>query len=130
MGDLRIKYSGFTLFELLFVSCVIFILLGTFAIYANAAIKVAKEVAMQNELLAIRMAIQHYVIINGYPPKELVSLLKKTLTCQSPDGKVIFEAYLKADRIDKKGNLVDPFMNKYEYHEGRIWSGTEGHQSW
>jgi hypothetical protein len=106
--------------------------MGTFAIYADQALQAAKNVALQNELVGIRMAIQHYLIVNASLPRNLDELLKKSLTTTKPDGTVTYGSYLKAVRVGKDGSLLDPFLNKYSYNNisGLVRSETPGRTNW
>ncbi|MDI6758941.1 MAG: type II secretion system protein, partial [Candidatus Omnitrophota bacterium] len=69
------KLTGFTLVEFLVVICIAFILIGSFAIYANIILGTAREIALQNELMNMRLAIEHYRIINAKYPTELSDLV-------------------------------------------------------
>ncbi len=132
MRDPKNRIKGFSLFELITAACIIFVLMGTFAAYADRALKVAKDMALQNELVGIRMAIQHYLIINNRLPRDLDELLKKSLTIKNPDGTVTYGSYLKAVLVGKDGSLLDPFQNKYNYDSisGLVWSQTPGCENW
>ena len=132
MRDLKRTVKAFSLLELLVTACIIFILMGIFAAYANTTLKVAKDLALQNELSGIRMAIQHYLVINNKLPPDLEELLKKSLTRANPDGTVTYESYLKAVRIGRDGALLDPFFNKYRYNKlsGMVWTETPGRNNW
>ena len=121
-----------TLVELLIVLCVIFVLMGTFAVYANITLKVAREIALQMELNNIRMSIEHYHTINGKFPEDLVTLIKEEFTFRTSDGILLHSNFLKPFRVDKEGNLLDPFMNRYYYEleDGRVSSRTIGYENW
>ncbi len=106
--------------------------MGIFAIYVNITLKTAREIALQNELLNLRMSIEHYRVINDCFPRELSDLLKKDLTSKGPNGILQKQKFLQSFRTDKEGNLLDPFCNKYSYDNksGKVWSQTKGYQSW
>ena len=121
-----------TLIELLAVLCVIFILTGTFAVYAKITLKIARETALKNELNNIRLSIEHFRVINGRIPEDLASLMNQNFTFRTPNGTIIQERFLKAFRVDKQGYLLDPFLNKYDYDSagGRVASNTQGYINW
>ena len=121
-----------TLIELLIALCVIFVLLGVFAIYANINLRIAREAALRNELINIRMSIEHYRIINGKLPENLFTLMNQEFTFRSSDDIIIRKKFLKPFKVDKQGYLLDPFMNRYSYswEEGKVSSQTKGYESW
>lgn len=124
--------SAFSLLELLVASCIILILIGTFAIYLNLTLKSAREEMLRYELMNIRMAVGHYQMINKKFPEDLSRLLKKDLTFKGNDNKIISAVYLKSSRLDKWGNLLDPFMKRYIYNNinGTVYSPTKGYERW
>lgn len=124
--------KALALFELLIVFCVIFLLTGVFAIYTDRALKAGREQALENELINIRMAIQHYRIITGNVPKKLTDLINKRLTSGKFEAKIQKRKFLEHERVDKEGYLQDPFMHRYWYDnkKGIIYSQTEGYERW
>jgi type II secretory pathway pseudopilin PulG len=123
---------SFTLLELIIACLVIFTLIGTFAIYANRLLAVARQQALQNELAAIRMAIEHFRIVYNKYPESLVQLVNKELTRASPVAIIPPNIFLKSYRLDKEGFLLDPFLNRYQYNKnsGQVNSTTEGLEGW
>ena len=121
-----------TLVELLLALCVIFIFFGVFAIYANVTLRIAREQALGSELSNIRVSLEHYIIINGALPPNLITLMNNDFTLKDLDGKIIYKKFLKPFRIDKQGYLLDPFMNQYKYDmkTGRVFSGTKEYRNW
>ena len=121
-----------TLIELLTAFCIIFFLLGVFAVYANINLKAARETALENELNNIRMSIELYQIIKGKLPEDLVSLTNQKFTIKTIDGIMVQKKFLKPFHIDKQGYLLDPFMNRYSYepNEGKVSSQTKGYENW
>ncbi len=127
------KLRGLTVIEFLVVICLIFILIGSFALYANIALGQARKLALQNELMNIRLSLEHYRIINAKYPVELADLCKKNILTSGDITGIIFpKQFLKEGRMDKEGCLLDPFMNRYGYNpaEGRVYSVTRGHEKW
>ena len=124
--------KSLTLIEALAVLCIILILIGVFAGYARITLRVAREVALRNELNNIRMSIQHYWVTNSKLPKDLFSLVNQDFTIRSRDGTILTKKYLQLFRIDEEENLLDPFLNMYYYSakEGRVFSGTKGYEGW
>ncbi len=120
------------LFELLVAVCAMLVLIGMFAIYANRVLKAAKEQALQNELVNIRMAIEHYRIVNAKLPQSLDELLNKQLTSANFNSKITPQVFLKAFRTDKEGFLLDPFLNRYGYDSGKgtAYSRTQSYEAW
>lgn len=121
-----------TFFEFLAMACIIFIFVGTFAIYGNLTLKAARQQALQNELANIRMALEHYRILNGRLPEKLTDLINKELASRNSGSKIISRKYLEHSRVDKDGNLVDPFMHGYsfDFTDGRVWSQTKKYENW
>ena len=121
-----------TLLESLTALCIIFILLGTFAVYANKILSIARQAALQNELLNLRMSIAHYRIINGSLPGDLFALINKGFTFDNQDVIIPPNKFLNPFRVDKEGYLLDPFMHRYAYDnkEGSVRSQTKGYESW
>lgn len=121
--------SGFTLFELIVTVTLIFFLIGTFAVYANINLRIAREQALQSELANIRMAVQYFYYINGEYPLSLEELLSRK---SSLDQNKAEEVYLKAFRVTPEGFLADPFFNRYIYDKrnGLVHSSSEGYKKW
>jgi hypothetical protein len=120
------------LFELLTVLCAIFILSGVFAIYANMVLVAGRRTALQNELGALRMSIEHYRVIYGEFPAGLDTLINKYFTMKNKDGIILHNKFLGNVRLDKQDRLLDPFLSRYHYNasDGRVWSGTKGYENW
>lgn len=121
-----------TVVELISAICVIFIFLGIFAVYAGRTLRVARELALRNELQFIRMSIENYRIINNRSPDDLFALMNQHLTYGGDDTKIIVKQFLKPFRIDRGGYLLDPFMNRYGYDSvnGAVYSQTKGYERW
>ena len=121
-----------TLIELLIVLSVIFVLIGTFAIYVKMTLRIAREEALRMELGSIRTSIEHYRVINGEFPENLVTLLNQEFTFKTLDGITEESNFLKPFRIDEQNNLKDPFLNRYSYdnEHGRVKSQSKGYESW
>ncbi len=128
---LRDKRS-LTLLELLIALCVIFIFLGTFAVYANITLRIARENALQMELNNIRMSIEHYRIINNRLPQDINTLFNQEFSFKTPDGIIIYDNFLKPFRLDKQEKLLDPFLNRYYYNglDGTVKTQTKGYENW
>ncbi len=126
------KKSGFTLVELLLTSCVIFALIGFFAVCANVTLRAARETALQNELAHIRLAIEHFLIDHNRLPDSLTELLKNDLTFNPGKDNMNLNKYLDHERIAKSGKLLDPFMKEYIYDKGtgRVFSSIKRYQGW
>jgi competence protein ComGC len=124
--------SSLTLVELLVVLCVIFVCMGTFAIFAKINLKAARETALRNELNNIRMSIELYKIIKNRLPEDLVSLINQEFTFKTSDGIIIKKQFLRSFRLDKNGNLLDPFMNRYNFDpaSGKVFSTTKTYENW
>ena len=130
--DLSGNKRSLTVVELISVICVIFIFMGIFAIYAGRALRIARELALRNELQFIRMSIENYRIINNRFPDDLFTLMNQHLTYGGNDTKIIVKQFLKPFRVDQRGYLLDPFMNRYGYNkaEGAVYSETKGYERW
>jgi len=121
-----------TVLELIMTICVIFILIGAFAVYAGFTLKAARETALRNELVNLRMSIEYYRMINGAFPRDLSALLKQHLTSRLPNNTISYNYFLKPFHLDREGNLLDPFLNKYAYDEGNgaVYSQTQNYERW
>ncbi|MDD5432130.1 MAG: type II secretion system protein GspG [Candidatus Omnitrophica bacterium] len=130
MFSLKVKRS-FSVFELMVVSCVIFILIGLFANYFNIVLRAGREEALKNELMNLRLAIQHYQINNNSFPVSLQELTNIKLTPKDFSYKIMYK-YLNYYRVMKDGTLVDPFLNRYAYdkNKGQVNSTTKGYERW
>ncbi len=128
LGNMR----SLTLIELLLVLCVVFILFGSFAIYANTTLRIAKETALQMELNNIRMSIEHYRIINGKFPESFNTLFNQKFSFKTPDGVIMYDNFLKPFRLDKRKNSLDPFLNRYYYDNlnGTVKTQTKRYENW
>ncbi|MDD5352138.1 MAG: type II secretion system protein [Candidatus Omnitrophica bacterium] len=121
-----------TLIELLVVLCLIFIITGIFATYLNITLRIARETALQMELSNIRLAVEHYYLVNDKFPDNLTALSNQEFTFKDLNGIIFHNKFLESIRLDKQGELADPFSNKYYYdsQEGRVRSQTKGYENW
>ncbi len=121
-----------TLVELLLVFCLILVLIGMYGICFNRLTLVANETALRYELNNVRSGIIYYKIINNRFPADLKELTEKVLTIETEYGINKQRIFAKALRLDKEGNLVDPFYNKYFYDNqtGRFRSLTKNYEAW
>lgn len=128
---MRAKRS-LTLVELLTNVALITVLLGVFALYALPVLKAGRERALENELMNLRMSVEHYRLIYGKFPESLEELVNKTLTEDYPYAKIGFYRFFEAGRLDSQGFLSDPFWHRYAYDKqtGRVYSQTPGYQTW
>jgi|GEM_PF-494287 len=141
------RRRGLSLLELTVTVCLIFILSGVFAVYIHRTLKAAREIALRNELLNIRLAVEHYQIITGRPPESLIELtlpmqgiyapviaenLKNRLTSAKTDSKISAYKFLEPFRLDSKGFLTDPFAHRYGYEREKVkvYSQTKGYERW
>lgn len=126
------KQRSFTIVELLTAMCLIFVLLGVFAIYAKVTLRVGRETALREELNNIRTSVTHYQVIHGKLPDDLLSLMNQQFTFRTPDGILIKRAFLEPFRIDKKGYLLDPFLHRYVYDNktGQVLTSSPVYESW
>lgn len=115
------KKLSLTLVELLTVMCIILFITGLFAVYAKMALKTVRESALINELINLRMSIEHYRVVKGGLPDDLFTLVN--------DG---HNKFLKPFRVDKQGFMLDPFMHRYLYdkRDGRVRSQTKRYENW
>ena len=121
-----------TLVEFLLTLCIIFVLIGLFAMYANTTLRLAREAALQNELMNIRMSIEYYRMVKGKLPESLFLLMNQKITFKDLGGVLAGKGFLKSFRVDEEDNLLDPFRNRYYYdnREGRVNSRTKGCENW
>ena len=112
--------KGYSVFELVSSFLIIFILIGTFGTYAFKVVVIAKEIALQNELANLRLSVELYKAFNGGYPEDLNQVYE------------IPDYFVTIDRLDKEGNLLDPFGKRYYYNPitGRLRSQTEKYKKW
>ncbi|MCX5701190.1 MAG: type II secretion system protein [Candidatus Omnitrophica bacterium] len=126
------RRRSFTVMELIVVTCLLFILIGTFANYASYVLKIGKETTLRNELANIRMAVEYFRIINTRLPSDLMELVNKELTNSKENSIILQKNYIRPFRVNSQGYLLDPFMNRYIYTpwDGLVHSNTKGFESW
>jgi len=91
--------------------------------------KVDKGQLLRTELEQIRAAVSTYKALNKVNPADLESLTKLTYSFE-PGEKAI--PYLQNVKVDKKGQLLDPFGHVYNYNPRSGWvaSTTPGYLDW
>lgn len=101
-------------FELVVSFVIIFIIIGLFGIYALRIVEEARLAALQNELSSLRVSLEIYRIFNNSNPVDLRELYS------------VKEYFVGIGRLDKEGNLLDPFGNRYDYNPrmGKIGTTT------
>ncbi|MCU0651878.1 MAG: hypothetical protein MUC39_02935 [Candidatus Omnitrophica bacterium] len=121
-----------TVLELIITICLIFVLMGTFAFYAKFTLKAARETALRSELINLRMSIEYYRIIKGGFPDDLPAILKQHLTTAQPNNTISYNYSFMPFHLDRQGNLLDPFLNRYAYDKGNgtVYSQTQGYERW
>jgi type II secretory pathway pseudopilin PulG len=131
-GRWSFSKSSLTFIELIIVLSVIFVLLGVFAQYALSALRIARETALRNELANIRTSVEHYYVVKGELPESLAGLMTQEFDFKNFDSIIVRRPFLEPFRVDKQGNLLDPFLNKYSYDKDkrRVYSQSEGYQNW
>ncbi len=124
--------QALTLFELIIVITVIFILAGFFAFSMRNTLIIAREEALRSELANLRMSLEYFRIINSRFPGSLDELSTNGLTGAGFDSSITSSNFLNLSRKDKEGFLVDPFMHRYAYDnkKGVIISQTERYKNW
>lgn len=105
------KRNAFTVFELCIVMCTVTVLLGTFGIYSAKIIIIARQVALQSELVHLRTALAYYQILHNTYPAQLQDLAKNTLTTPLAGGKMKFEKYITPCRVNTRGYFLDPIIS-------------------
>jgi type II secretory pathway pseudopilin PulG len=132
MFSLRKFFRSLTLVEFLIAVCIILILAGFYAVYFNRVLKTAREAALVNELLNIRMSVEFYRVTNRKLPRGLNDLVKKDFTLGGLNAIMPSDKYLKFDRLDKDGYPQDPFYRRYLFDPdtGRVGSQTQGYENW
>lgn len=109
------KVKGFSIIELLIICCLVFILIGTFGVYANKILTGARENALKYELAGLRQYIKLFYILHKKSPKNIAEFCVQ-----------------KSGRFDKEGNLLDTFGHKYIYSPltREIKSSSAGYENW
>lgn len=107
--------KGLTFVEFLIVVCIIFVLIGTFSIFANRILRGSREVALKHELAALRLRLKLYYMLYEKQPQNI---------------REFYDA--KEGRFDKEGNLLDPFGNRYIYERenGMVKVSTVKYNNW
>lgn len=107
--------KGFNIVEFLITCCVIFILAGTFGIYANNVLLKTRETALKYELSALRQSLRLYKMLNQKSPEKISEFFD-----------------VRKERKNDYGNFLDPFGNKYVYYTENsiIVTTTDGYTEW
>jgi type II secretory pathway pseudopilin PulG len=124
--------SGRTTFEALIVTALAGILLVMAISTFLGSVRLVREVALRAELGNIRTAVSLYLILNRRLPKSLNDMVKERYLLPYQEEGVINRAYLETASVDKDGNPLDPFGNRYIYDEkmGMVKSSTKGYEGW
>lgn len=126
------KKSSLTVIELIIAVCLISIFIGVFAEYMITALRIGKERALRNELVNIRMSIEHYRVIRSNFPDSLEELMNHHFSFKDFNSIMTKQPTFKDSRVNEQGKLLDPFFNNYRYDKetGRVYSQTKGYQAW
>jgi len=124
--------KGAGILETLLVCIVVSILIGTVIPYYQRLAQQAKEATLQTALANIRKAIELYYVLQGKYPDKLEDLVGARYIIPVREDTPIAGEYLRAQAMNKEGNLLDPFGNKYQYNhkDGTVSSKTDGYQKW
>jgi len=93
----------------------------------------AQEAALQIELSNIRRAVSFYLMTKGKLPESLRQMTQEKVIVPKQDVYVVMEwQYIQDMTIDKEGNILDPFGNRYIYDPktGRVKTETKGYDAW
>jgi glutathione peroxidase-family protein len=91
--------------------------------------KSLKEKTLIYQLQTLRNAVQIYLITYKESPKNLTELINATIDLkEGKELKLNFEGF----KVDKDGNILDPFGNTYNYNATNHWinSTTQGYAKW
>ena len=124
--------KGLGILDTLFVCILVSILIGTVIPYYQKLEREAREVALRTGLANIRKGIELHYTLQGRFPSNLKSLLNKRYIVAARSDTFFSGEYLRAQAVDKEGNLLDPFGNHYKYNEknGNVHSESRGYESW
>jgi type II secretory pathway pseudopilin PulG len=113
--------------EVLVILLVVIVAALIVGVKMNLNSKAAKENALMSELRAVRTSVQLFMTLNKMIPADLKSLVTQKYTIGEKQG-----PYLSGINVDKNGDLLDAFGNKFGYDPktGRVWSVTKNYENW
>lgn len=132
------RTEGRTVFETLLVTLLIAFFLFMAIEKYSTSVKPLRETALRIELSALRDAVTHFALINNRLPLSLKELVSKDIIVAGSDIEgtdyqiKIVGKYMEAATLDKEGNPLDPFGNRYEYdpETGKVTPTTGGYETW
>lgn len=136
--------GGAAAFNTLVTCILIAILISTGMAYYLQVIRRAREVALQSELVNLRMAILLFTINNRRFPASLQELVGKKYLLPNEEfsiaaDKIVVErrsiyqrSYLETSSVDAEGRILDPFGNPYRYdpRRGQVMPTEEEYAFW
>lgn len=129
--------KGFTIIDSLITLCVIGILIGVVLPKYQQLAREAQKTALQAELANIRTSISLFKLLNRRNPEGLKELIEKKVMLpvrmgNSYTGSVFKEKYLLPNAMDREGNIIDPFGNRFLYDpvRGEVRTTTQEYQDW
>lgn len=126
MGFERPQRKWFERLLVALLIVVVGVLVSSNVYYQN---KSGKQRTLFYQLQILRSSINLYKLINLKNPENLEALA--TEIYKFP-GEGLTRRYIENAPIDKNGNVVDPFGNKYYYDARTGWvrSSTSGYEFW
>lgn len=123
---------GLGIFDTLLVCILVSILIGIVIPYYRGMEREAKESALQTGLAALRKGIELYRLLEGEFPTDLKNLAHARYVIPVREDTFFSGDYLRGQTLDKEGNLLDPFGNRYRYDpkNGAVTSATGGYEDW
>jgi len=110
----------------------VIVFIGIFVFMLNAYTKerkLGRERSLQYELTILRQGVNLYTYIEKHRPKNLMDLATNTF-CLPGDEQD--RKFVEQVRVNRNGEIVDPFGNVYAYDEETGWvrSTTPAYRHW
>jgi type II secretory pathway pseudopilin PulG len=123
-GDIM---SGKRKLEIVIVVAVVIVALGILGVRRSMSTRTAREIALMDELRAVRTAVTLYLEVNKAYPPNLKVLTSNSFTLGSKNV-----TYLTNVETDAEGSPVDAFGNKFNYDPttGKVTSVQKGYEEW
>lgn len=131
-------HDGFTVIDALITLCLIGVLFGVVVPRYQRVAHEAQVSALKSELANLRTSISLFRLVNGRNPKGLQEMLEKDtmlpgrVGADPYTGSVFKEKYLRHQKVDAEGRILDAFGNPFAYDSvrGEARTTTPGYERW
>ena len=129
---LKKNKSGMLILDLAASLTIVAFLIWIFGGIIGTLSQNAKETALRYGLNNLRLSLNLYKMIKESYPKDLRDLMQSSIILAKSEKLLFSEKFLFSLAIDKQGNAIDPFGNKFYYdpRKGVVGSQTKGYENW